>query len=215
MGRKEPMRVLVLAGTKGGVGKTTLASILAVRAFQDGGRVALIDTDAQSSLERWWELRGEPENPQLIEVDASPEGLEWLLSEGWQWAIIDTPPGGIASINDAVSCATFVLIPSRASAVDVEAVDKVVDLCNDHGKPFAFVLNAVPHGWGKLADSASAYLAQCGPVLKARVASRKPYVAAMTVGKSGAEIDRAAREEIDTLWAEVKRAVAKAEKAVR
>src|SRR3990167_9998216 len=100
MGRKEPMRVLVLAGTKGGIGKTTLASILAVRAMQEGGRVALVDADPQSSLVRWWELRGSPSNPKLYEIDASEEGLGLLMAEGWQWVVVDTPPGGLHSIND-------------------------------------------------------------------------------------------------------------------
>ena len=60
MVRKQPMRVVVLAAVKGGVGKTTLASCLAVRAAEESKRVALVDLDPQESLVGWWERRGLP-----------------------------------------------------------------------------------------------------------------------------------------------------------
>lgn len=207
------MRVVTLAATKGGVGKTTLASVLGVRAAKNGARVALIDTDPQCSLFRWWELRGQPTNPKLIEVDASIEALEMLMSEGWDWVFIDTPPGSIDRIEHAVFSSTFVLIPSKTSAIDVEAVDDVVDLCNEYGKPFAFVLNQVQAGWQKMADESAKYLSHYGPVLKTRIASRKPYVAAMTIGKSGPEMDRrGSTQEVDALWTELSRKISKASK---
>jgi chromosome partitioning protein len=205
-----PMRVVALAATKGGVGKTTLASALAVRATQDSSRVALIDGDSQASLAGWWELRGEPNNPKLFDIDVSSEGLGLLMSEGWEWVFIDTPPAMIDQIEVAVLNSSFVLIPTRATPVDIEAVGEVVDLCRSHRKPFAFVLNAVTPQWSNLADGAEAYLRGHGPVLKERIGLRKSYVTAMTSGKSGPEVERgAARDEIDALWSSVKRALAK------
>jgi chromosome partitioning protein len=140
-------------------------------------------------------------------VDASREGIELLLSEGYEWAFIDTPPAMLGIIQDAIAAADVVLIPSRSSALDVLAVNEVVELCRDHHKPFAFVLNAVMTSWGKIADSAVEYLANMGPVCEARIAHRKPFTSAMTVGKSGHEIDRtgAARREIDALWSELQK----------
>ena len=217
MKQKQQMRVVTLAATKGGVGKTTLASAIAVRAAQDGGKVALLDTDPQCSLMRWWELRGEPQNPKIMEIDASLEALGLLMAEGWDWVIIDTPPALYDRIESAIFCADVVLIPTRASAIDIEAVDDVVELCTEHEKRFAFVLNAVSPSWGKLTDTAAAYLKNHGPVLSDRVSLRKAYVSAMTVGKSGAEIDRdgKAREEINALWSSIKRLASKSSKAVR
>ena len=213
------MRIIAVCSSKGGTGKTTLSAILAVKAAQAGGKVALIDTDPQSSLGRWWQLRGEPDNPCFVETTASIEAIELMIAEGWSTVIIDTPPSNMELIQHAIYSAQFVLIPARASPVDVEAVDAVVDLCIDREtgevlKPCAFVLNAIPAGWGTLADSAEKCLAESGPVLKTRVACRKPYVSAMAMGKSGAETDRsgAARQEIDALWAEIGRAIRKASK---
>ena len=50
--------VVVFASQKGGAGKTTLSGHLAVEAEQQGdGPVALIDTDPQGSLTKWWNVR--------------------------------------------------------------------------------------------------------------------------------------------------------------
>ncbi|MDJ0980064.1 MAG: ParA family protein, partial [Kiloniellales bacterium] len=55
------MKIMVLAAQKGGSGKTTLATNIAVEAERTGdGPVALIDTDPQGSLAEWSEERESP-----------------------------------------------------------------------------------------------------------------------------------------------------------
>ena len=147
MARKQPMRVVALAGTKGGVGKTTIAVALAVRAAEESKRVALLDLDPQESLSAWWDRRGKEKNPKLFEVDATTEAIELLMSEGWEWVFIDTPPSKLELIEPGIAVADLVLIPTRPSALDIEQVDIVVELCEAHGKPFAFVLNHAPPSW--------------------------------------------------------------------
>lgn len=205
------MRVVALAATKGGVGKTTLASALAVRAAADGAKVALLDTDPQASLARWHELRGNPANPRIVEVDAAREAMALLMAQRWEWVFIDTPPAMLDKVENAISLADFVLIPSKPSALDVEAVRDVVEICREHDKPFAFVLNQVPSPPGRLTEGAQRYLEADGPVLATRIVNRKPYMAAMTLGKSGPELKdgKAAAEEIDALWNEMKALVRK------
>jgi chromosome partitioning protein len=200
-------RTVVLAATKGGVGKTTLAAALAVRAVADGARVALVDLDPQGSLARWWELRGEPDNPRLITgVDTVGEAVRLLQQDGFEWIIIDTPPAMLSMIEPAIRAADLVLVPVRASALDIEAVDPVVELCNDHARPFAFIINAAEPRW-KLTESAVSYLKHDGRVLPELVCYRQAYIAAMTVGKSGPEVERDGRskDEIDGVWRAVKK----------
>src|SRR5262249_60502679 len=111
MAPKQParLRVVTLASTKGGVGKTTLASALAVRAAEECRRVALLDLDPQESLASWWTRRGKVKNPKLFEVDATAEAVEVLRREGWQWDFIDTGPDRIGLVETGIARAKLVL----------------------------------------------------------------------------------------------------------
>jgi chromosome partitioning protein len=199
------LRVITLANTKGGVGKTTLSSALAVRAAEESKRVALLDLDPQESLASWWTRRGRTKNPKLFEVDAAAEAIELLVSEGWQWVFIDTGPARIELIEPGIAVADLVLIPTRPSALDIEQAAICVELCETHRKAHAFVLNHTPPGT-KLTKSSIHFLRKNGStVLDTAITFRQAYMAATTVGKSGPEVEKGdvARREIDALWASV------------
>ena len=209
--KRTPMRVVTLAATKGGVGKTTLTAALAVRAAQESRRVALIDLDPQESLISWWERRGKTKNPKLFEIDATTEAIELLMSQGWEWVFIDTSPAKIELIEPGIAVADLVIIPCRPSALDVEQVGVPVEMCEQFNKPYAFVLNHAPTSW-KLTKSTAAYLNSTnGTVLGTAVPFRQAYMAAPTVGKSGPEVDKdgGAAKDIDALWDELKTLLAK------
>ena len=61
---------------------------------------------------------------------------------------------------------------------------------------------------GKLTKSSVQFLRQNGSrVIETPITIRQAYMAAVTVGKSGPEVEKgdAARKEIDALWAAVKK----------
>ena len=159
--------------TKGGVGKTTICSALAVRAAEESQRVALLDLDPQESLASWWTRRGKTKNPKLFEVDATTEAIELLLSEGWEWVFIDTGPAKIELIEPGIAVADLVLIPIRPSAFDIEQAAITVELCETHGKPHAFVLNHAPPG-AKLTKSSIDFLQERQHRHRARSPSGRP-----------------------------------------
>ena len=209
--KKPPrMRVVTLASTKGGVGKTTICSALAVRAAEESRRVALLDLDPQESLASWWTRRGKTKNPRLFEIDATTEAIELLLSEGWEWVFIDTGPARLELIEPGIAVADLVLIPTRPSALDIEQAAITVELCEAHNKPHAFILNHALPG-AKLTKSSIAFLKKGGStVMEQPITFRQAYMAAMTVGKSGPEVEKteAARREIDAVWVAVNTLIA-------
>ena len=220
--RRLAMLVLAMAASKGGVGRTTLAACLAVEASRQGKRIGLLDLDPQQSLARWWELReGEPElglgdRPlNLIEAKYIDVAIGKAKSENIEILIIDCPPGSIAVTAQVVALADFVLIPSRPSPLDTEAMDAVVELARKAGVPFAFVLNAVLKRSTMTAgarEKLAAIAEPGGVLLDEMVVNRQGYAAAMLRGAVLAEVtneeDPAA--EMDLLWSAVARRLRKA-----
>lgn len=210
------MQVIVVASPKGGSGKTTLASALAVRATVESGRVAMFDLNSdQGNLTQWWVLRGEPMNPRLIDVEHITRDIEVLRASRFEWLIIDTPPLELDIIENAVLKADVVLIPVRASIFDIGSITPVVEMCRERHKPYAFVLSAVDSRFKKLTERAMAALISEGPICATRISYRQAYISALTGGKAGQEVEEDLRPEIDSLWGEVKRLASSAPLAVR
>ena len=211
------MRVISVTSSKGGVGKTTLASALAVRAARDSKRVAMVDLDPQNSLADWWKRRGGTNNPCIFSnADTATDAVEALRMDGWDWVFIDTPPAFMHTMQDAIECADLALVPLRASALDLVASELAVAMAQEAGTPFLCVINDAEPRW-KTTHSARDYLlASSIPVANTIIAHRQAYLSAMTSGKSGPEVDsskdKSAVKEITSLWSEIKAALAKTKK---
>jgi hypothetical protein len=78
----------------------------------------------------------------------------------------------------------------------------------DHGKPSVFVINQVP-ARTSFAEEAAKLLKKDGRVLPATVGMRNSFAMAMAEGKTGAEKDAKAREEIAAVWSGLKRLMAR------
>jgi MinD-like ATPase involved in chromosome partitioning or flagellar assembly len=117
------MHVVALVTQKGGSGKSTLAVGLAVAAMRDGGRVALIEADAQGTISKWQERR-ESVYPRVERVTAPDDidaAVARLTAEGAWLAIIDTAATNNALAMRAITMADLCLIPARPSPADIEA----------------------------------------------------------------------------------------------
>lgn len=207
-------KVIVVASTKGGSGKSSIAIALAVCA-SEREKVVLIDADPQQSIGLWWERRGKPENPSLITVEDERQLARAIARERVgknAWAFIDSPPGLLERVESAVELADFVLIPVRPSMFDAEAVAPVVELCTTHSRPFAFIVTHADKRWKMLPGFVEA-LGEYGDdaVLDQHVSYSDAYASAVTSGKTGPEMrgkaGSDAKEEIAALWQEVKRRV--------
>jgi chromosome partitioning protein len=200
------MIVIGILNSKGGVGKTTLCACLAIRAAEDGS-ACVVDIDPQESISEWHMRRKSPDNPALYSgEDRATAAIEKLmLTEGHNWVLLDGAPGSLTLTRDAIEACDLVVIPVRASMLDIDATRETVGLCLEAERAYVLVLNSV---------SSLELLKTYGlPVAQQQIAQRVGYVNAMTTGKAAQEKDRAAAEEIEALWAEVKAMAIAAAKA--
>ena len=209
------MNVVGFLNSKGGVGKSTLCAAVAVRASQESRRVCIVDLDPQESVADWWRRRGQPDNPTLFKgADRASDAVEALALDGWDWEFLDGPPGSLIITDDAIKVSDFVVIPMRASGLDLLASQDAVRLCQDAGVAYTVVLNSCQsRSRDKLVEAArSTLFSSKVPIADTAVTQRVAFVTAMTTGKTGAEKDAAAGEEIESLWREIKAATLKAAK---
>jgi chromosome partitioning protein len=154
-------QVLTIAQQKGGSGKTTLAANLAIEFAAQGHSVAVIDTDPQGSLGRWFMTRLERDGEPGVEfATASAWGVDYevrKLARDHDLVVIDTPPKADNDLRHALRAADLVLVPIAASAVDLWATEGVLDLADRTGAKTVAVLNRARAGT-KLADAMSAEL---------------------------------------------------------
>jgi chromosome partitioning protein len=207
---------------KGGVGKTTITACLAVRACLDKARVAVLDLDPSSSYSGWYRRRaaarllGTPENPDLLRgADHASDAIEALrLTSPYSYIFLDGTPGSLLVTEDAIGVCTLVLIPMRASGLDLASSRDVIQACQDMQKPYLVVVNGKGQHDGKLVEEARRELFSWNvPIADQVIAHRLQYINAMTTGMTGPEKDAKAASEIDALWSEVKTALRKAAKA--
>jgi cellulose biosynthesis protein BcsQ len=103
------LRVVVFASNKGGVGKTTLATIYAEGALLAGLKVCCVDLDVfqhnfQGNLHYFSEAGG-----------AAPEWKDEIPDSGFELCVVDTPPSLGAVTLAAVNAASFVVAPLAPS----------------------------------------------------------------------------------------------------
>jgi chromosome partitioning protein len=190
----QSMRVLVFASQKGGSGKTTLAGHIGVQAELAGaGPVALIDTDPQGSLAKWWNCR-EAQTPAFIHSVFT--NLVHDLDEA------RAPPAVTKAISEVISFADLVVLPTRPSPHDLRAVGPTIDICEARKKPMLFALNAAT-ARAKITMEAAVALSQHGTVAPVTIHNRTDFAASMIDGRTVMEIepDGKSAEEIRELWA--------------
>lgn len=200
-------QVITVAQQKGGAGKTTLAVNLAVAMLQAGRTVALLDTDPQGSLGRWFMARRERLGAAGVEFSTSSAwGVSYeceKLKKNFDVVIIDTPPKVDSDLRPALREADLILVPISASLVDLWATEGVLDLARREGKRPRIVLNRVKKGTRLDAEVRAAAEALEGDLIDAPLAHRVVYAETMGQGLGVLEAARKgpAGAEVDALMA--------------
>lgn len=199
--------VITIAQQKGGSGKTTLAANLAVALSRAGRSIALIDTDPQGSLGRWFMLRAETMgDPGMDFATASAWGVSYetgKLRKSHDIVIVDTPPKADADLRPALRAADLVLVPVAASHVDLWATEGVLDLVAREGGRALIVLNRIKAGT-RLAEEIATAAAAAAAIAEAQLGQRIAYAETLGQGRSVSEAGRsAAATEIAALMEEI------------
>ena len=127
----DPRRIVVL-NTKGGSGKTTIATNLAAYYAAAGRRVALLDLDPQGSSMRW--LRQRPgEAPPIHGIAGFEKRLNVTRSfalrspPGTEQVIVDTPAAlSAAQMPETVRDASAIIVPVLPSDIDIHAASRCI-----------------------------------------------------------------------------------------
>ncbi|MGL4311143.1 MAG: ParA family partition ATPase [Paracoccaceae bacterium] len=200
--------VITIAQQKGGSGKTTLAVNLAVAFSKAGRSVAVLDTDPQGSLGRWFMARRDLLGEAGIEFStASAWGVSYeceKLKRQVEVIIIDTPPKVDADLRPALREADLVLVPVAASHVDLWATDSVLDLARREGKRTLLVMNRVKAGTRLAAEVAEAAAGMDAELAASRLSNRVVYAETLGQGRGVSEAGKSpATDEVQALAKEV------------
>lgn len=201
------MKTLAVVALKGGSGKTTVATHLALAAHLRGLDTLVVDTDPQFSAR---DILSARETPGPAYVESSGRNVVAAqfaaLAERKDLLIVDTPAGAVETVGEAVVVADFVLMVARPTLIDLSGLARTLMLVRRLGKPSAVVVNQAP----VTRESVEAPLVRRAmkglDYMKADVAptilrSRAIYQVALERGRSAEESsDRAAAAEIAALW---------------
>lgn len=203
-------RTITVAQQKGGSGKTTLAVNLAVHFLHSGLSVAVLDTDPQGSLGRWFMTRRDAlaDGPGMEFSTASAWGVGYevdKLKRSHDIVIVDTPPKADSDLRPALREADLVLVPVSASQLDLWATESVLDLVERTRKQALLVLNRARPGTRLVTDIVAQMQDLPAPVADTVLGNRVVYAEMMGRGLGVTEAPRSAQAaaEIAALAAEV------------
>jgi chromosome partitioning protein len=213
------MRTIAFVTQKGGAGKSTLASSVAVAARLAGERVFIIDLDPLQSLVKWAAARQRTD----IAVEHVPpaklgKALAALEKKGITLVVIDAPGHESENFAAAVRAADLCVIPARPNVFDLWASEVTRAHVKDKGKDYAFLLNQCPPAQqtARVEQGAKALQAMgglLGPLVSARVDYQEAARLGLGVGEHNP--DGVAADEMRELWGSIKRRLKKGAPAAK
>ncbi len=186
-------KVITIAQQKGGTGKTTLAVHLALAFIKYHNlKIAIIDTDPQGSLGKWFMIRTEKKisNDNLTFKTASLWGAQYeskTLKNDHDIVIIDTPPKIESDARPSIESADLVLIPITASHVDFWATGAIVEIAKKANKKILIQINRSSQR-SKLISKTNDFIKSLNlSATKTIIGNRQIFAASMGEGKTAVE----------------------------
>lgn len=187
------MKTIAIISQKGGTGKTTLTTGLAVEAAAAGRKTLILDIDPQANAANWGDRREDKERPAVVSCQPGrlPQALQAAKENGAQLAFIDTPGTAENPSMRAAELADLVLMPLEPHLFSLETLDTLKRLLKFGGKSRALVvLNKAPLQGGRHTDAAQIIKSQYGfDVAPAVLFNRIAHADAQNIGQTAREHD--------------------------
>lgn len=206
--------IIVVGGIKGGSGKTTVATTLAVMCAEEGLDVLLIDADDQETASDFTALRNETQQEKpsytCIKLTGAAVRTETLrLADKYATIIIDSGGRDTTSQRAALTAADILLVPFVPRSFDVWTLEKVGNLVeeirviNPDLKAYTFINRADPKGQDN--DDAADVLKETDALtfINVHLGMRKAFANAASSGLAVTELkpkDQKAIHEVSTLF---------------
>jgi chromosome partitioning protein len=206
--------VISLLNIKGGVGKTTVATNLAVGLAEGKKRICIIDADPQASALRWSGKRPEAETKVDVlgmpDADALRKNID-SIKANYDIVIIDGAPAVNRMATVCAAISNIIILPLGPSPYDVWATEDMIDRIqqvrdvNPLIKAF-YLINKHSKRTLISQETELALKEMETPVLSSSLATRVAYADSATSGLSVLEWnDLRAKEEMQELVNELRK----------
>lgn len=205
--------IIVIGGIKGGSGKTTLATNLAVKRAQDH-KVLLVDADEQKSAWDWSQQRESLPSHRLeisfVAICMSGKTIYnnlLKLKEDYDDIIIDTGGRDTTSQRSALCVADKLILPFKPSSIDIWTLGPIRGILSECINPVlkAYAVITQADASGKDNQEAIDILSEFPEIktLECTIGNRKAFRNAAADGLAVHEMfhpDKKACEEMQTLY---------------
>lgn len=211
--------ILLVGSEKGGTGKSTLATNIAVWLAMQGEKMILLDTDLQGTSVNWSNVRDESGwTPRIQTVSKSGRIHNTILDLEAQYGTVVVDVGGHDSdaLRSALLVADILVIPVQASQPDLETLFRMQSLVDSSrlnnpdldGK--VILVREDPNPMRKFSGMAKAFFKEYHEdltplvLMRSRTTERSAYRHAIAAGQSVLELNQPqAKAEIQLIVTEL------------
>ncbi|KQY54703.1 ParA family protein [Lysobacter sp. Root494] len=200
------MKTVLVASSKGGAGKTTIATHLAAQSAIDGLRTALVDADPQASSTRWAQKRAGLDSAVLAIDGTRRKAWRKQVPDDTQRVIVDGAAGAMAEeLDPFLETVDAVVVPIVPSTFDIEATVPFLDSLARHPRVRKGTLRVGLVGnklkpWTNVSQQALDLLKQWPYPLIAQLRDSQGYVVTTALGKSLFDYHSAQVREHQSDW---------------
>ena len=209
--------IITVGSNKGGTGKTTTATNIAIALAKQGKEVCLVDADFQRSASRWNQDRQESKlfpSITLVEKHDNISSTIQDLNQRYDYIIVDVAGRNSREMITSLSVSDILIAPHQASQLDLDTIEElstqITRIKDLNPKLLAYVLHTMANTNPSVKDTErmefTEYLNDFEnlTLLNSSCFYRKVYRDVIPLGKSVIESSNlVAAEEINNLVKEI------------